>query len=498
MSPPGSLSAQKAPVGLKWRSSVWMITFVIGLGIAVDLTVYSIIIPVMPFQLERLGYTDVSSLTGWLLFSFSAGLVLSTIPIALLSERYNSRQQPLVLGLVILTGSQIMLMEAPNYPVMCIARILQGVGSSMVWVVGLALLCDTAPPSTVALHIGFAMSGLSVGLVIGPAVGGALYDRFGYRGPFVFGIGATVLDLIGRLVIIERKDAIRWGIDPAAIKEDANANANATPAGNANEGVAEVAPTEKSDANVPTKEEVSQSHTVSSQVTSSSPDPEAAQPTRKRHLTLVDVMVLFGKSPRTLVACFLIFVYGLVYSSQEPSIPVHLQHVWGLDSKTVGLIFIGTAVPALFSSPLSGYLTDKYGAEWTTVFGILLAIPWWVVIIIQTRLALFISAFAIQAFFTSSVLSPLSAELADVSRQMDGVGYGHVYGALNFVFGIGSSLGPVIGGQLYDHLARGWMALCLFSTGMLVVSAILAGLFTGNAPLLWRFKYSSAPVSSDS
>lgn len=35
-----------------------------------DLTVYSIIIPVMPFQLERLGYTDVSSLTGWLLFSF--------------------------------------------------------------------------------------------------------------------------------------------------------------------------------------------------------------------------------------------------------------------------------------------------------------------------------------------------------------------------------------------------------------------------------------------
>jgi len=34
-----------------------------------------------------------------------------------------------------------MLMEAPNFPVMCIARLLQGIGSSMVWVVGLALLC---------------------------------------------------------------------------------------------------------------------------------------------------------------------------------------------------------------------------------------------------------------------------------------------------------------------------------------------------------------------
>ena len=27
-----TLSEKKTPVGLKWRSSVWMITFVIGLG----------------------------------------------------------------------------------------------------------------------------------------------------------------------------------------------------------------------------------------------------------------------------------------------------------------------------------------------------------------------------------------------------------------------------------------------------------------------------------
>lgn len=64
----------------------------------------------------------------------------ATIPIAVFSERYNARRTPLIAGLLILIGSQIMLMEAPNYPVMCIARILQGVGSSMVWVVGLAYL----------------------------------------------------------------------------------------------------------------------------------------------------------------------------------------------------------------------------------------------------------------------------------------------------------------------------------------------------------------------
>lgn len=66
--------------------------------------------------------------------------LVATIPIALFSERYNVRQSPLILGLFILLGSQVMLMEAPNYAVMCVARVLQGIGSSLVWVVGLALL----------------------------------------------------------------------------------------------------------------------------------------------------------------------------------------------------------------------------------------------------------------------------------------------------------------------------------------------------------------------
>lgn len=79
------------------------------------------------------------------------------------------------------------------------------------------------------------MSGLSLGYVcplqfraipllntvyirflIGPPVSGSLYDRFGFHGPFIFGIIVTAFDLIGRFSIIERKHAILWGIDPAA------------------------------------------------------------------------------------------------------------------------------------------------------------------------------------------------------------------------------------------------------------------------------------------
>ncbi|THU82496.1 MFS general substrate transporter [Dendrothele bispora CBS 962.96] len=128
------------PIGLKWRSSYWFITFVVALGLATDMLVYTIIVPVLPFQLQRLGYHGVSGLTGWLLFAFSGGLFAATFPAAMFSERYDARQSPLVLGVIILVGSQIMLMEAPVYWLMVLARVLQGIGSTMVWVVGMALL----------------------------------------------------------------------------------------------------------------------------------------------------------------------------------------------------------------------------------------------------------------------------------------------------------------------------------------------------------------------
>jgi len=50
-----------------------------------DIFFYTIAIPVVPFRLEALGYKNPSSLTGWLLFAFSGGLVFSTPPIAFVS-----------------------------------------------------------------------------------------------------------------------------------------------------------------------------------------------------------------------------------------------------------------------------------------------------------------------------------------------------------------------------------------------------------------------------
>jgi hypothetical protein len=46
--------------------------------------------------------------------------------------------------------------------------------------------------------------------MLGAPVGGALYSKFGFRGPFIFGCLLALFDIVGRLLVIERKDALPW------------------------------------------------------------------------------------------------------------------------------------------------------------------------------------------------------------------------------------------------------------------------------------------------
>ncbi|KAK0215890.1 major facilitator superfamily domain-containing protein [Armillaria nabsnona] len=410
------------PWGWKWRSSYWFVTVVVWLGIPADLLVYSMVIPVLPFQLEVLGYKHPVSLTGWLLFAYlsSLKLVTATIPVAVWSEKYDARKLPLVAGVFILIGSQITFMEAPAYWLMCFARTLQGVGSTMVWVVGLALLCDETPPEFVGRQLGIAISGVSLGALVGPPVGGGLYTRFGFRGPFIFGIIIAVLDLAFRFLIIEGKSASK-------LRSSTTEKPN-------NEIALETNDHSRTDVG----------------------DGVDAQ----NKVSFVQVLRLLFRSQRALAAAFLTFAYGIIYSTQEPVISSHLNSVWGLNSSKVGLVLLAGAT-TIFASPLSGWLADFRGTSVVIIIALILAVPWYVVMIVDGHLALFTTAYACAYFFASGVLSPLTVELASVARSIDGIGYAHVYGAFNLAYGIGTTE--------YDHINKGWLAICLLAVGLLVL-----------------------------
>ncbi|KZT52767.1 MFS general substrate transporter [Calocera cornea HHB12733] len=443
------------PLGLNWRSGIPYVTLVVALGIAVDGLVYSLPVAVIPFQLGKLGYTELSSKTGWLLFAYAAGVVVCTAPIAYVSEKYDARRLPLVFALVALQGSLIMFMLAPNYALMLLARALQGAASSIVWTVGIALVCDVVPTHRLGQQLGLAVTGLSLGSVAGPPLGGVLYQRFGFYAPFILGIALAVIDLAARLVVIEPKVAKRWHELHAEDRESRQV--------------------------VRDHVELSGGPSTCGETTTAlaqqTPSSARSQPPVASFRPILCML----SSTLALTACFNTFIYGLIFGALDATLPLRLWDEFAFTSQMVGIIYIAAIVPTAFSGLITGWICDKKGSKWVTVFFELAAMPWFALLTLPRSLALFIACLALGCFFASGIVSPVMADFAAVARNMEGIGYAHVYGAFNIAFSIAVGIGPVIGSQMYDHLGNGWTAVCVFCLASIAAGVGPTFFFSGNA-----------------
>ena len=147
-----------------------------------DLVAYSIAVPVLPDLSRRFGASP--TMIGLLFASFGVTLLGVSIPIGSVSDRIG-RKGPLVGGLILLALSTILFAFADSLPWLFAARLAQGAADAVTWVVGFALIADLYGPAERGRVMGFVMSGTSFGLMIGPSLGGWLYETGGMKLPFL-------------------------------------------------------------------------------------------------------------------------------------------------------------------------------------------------------------------------------------------------------------------------------------------------------------------------
>jgi MFS family permease len=115
----------------------------------------------------------------------------------------------MVLGLLALAGSTLLLCLGKSIGLLVIGRLLQGISASVVWSVGLALLADTVGRE-IGKYLGYTSVALSCGLLISPTIGGVVYERAGYYAVYYVAFGVIFLDIVLRLLLIEKKVAKQW------------------------------------------------------------------------------------------------------------------------------------------------------------------------------------------------------------------------------------------------------------------------------------------------
>jgi MFS transporter, DHA1 family, solute carrier family 18 (vesicular amine transporter), member 1/2 len=147
-----------------------------------DIVAYSMAVPVLPDLGRKLGASP--TMIGLLFGSFGVTLLATSIPMGAVSDRIG-RKGPLVGGLVALAAATVLFAFADGLPGLFVARLVQGAADAVTWVVGFALIADLYEPSERGRASGIVMSGTSVALMVGPSLGGWLYEVGGPVFPFL-------------------------------------------------------------------------------------------------------------------------------------------------------------------------------------------------------------------------------------------------------------------------------------------------------------------------
>ncbi len=146
---------------------------------------------VVPFMQDYARPWGVGERELGLLFGAYAVALLITIPIAgRLCDRLGAGRA-LRLGAGGLLLSLVLYATANGTAMLFVARAVQGAAGGMSWTAGLALLAAAFPAERRGRALGIAMAGMSLGTLVGPPIGGLLFDWGGPRMPFGIFAGWT-------------------------------------------------------------------------------------------------------------------------------------------------------------------------------------------------------------------------------------------------------------------------------------------------------------------
>ncbi|RCX22521.1 multidrug resistance protein [Fontibacillus phaseoli] len=172
---------------------------VVGLAIFLDMMIYGMIVPILPKYASSLGasQTDIGLLFG----SYAAVLFIATPIFGFLSDRIG-RRGPMLWGLIGLAAATLLFAFAESFWMLIAARSLQGLAAAVTWTSGLAILADLYSSEERGKAMGLALSGQAAGILLGPTIGGWLYELGGYQLPFLFAAGLALVDGLLRIFLL--------------------------------------------------------------------------------------------------------------------------------------------------------------------------------------------------------------------------------------------------------------------------------------------------------
>lgn len=184
-------------------------TAVAALALAVDLFLYSSLVPLLP----ALPVVNRSpALSGALFAVYALALLAATPAVGVWVDRVGPRA-PLLAGLLGTVTATAAFATAVGVEqiagsMLFLARAAQGAAAAVSWTAGLALIAVTHRSDQTGRAMGIALSAAWFGAVAGPAASGILADSFGLGAPFILIAALAAADAAARIILIKPRPVV--------------------------------------------------------------------------------------------------------------------------------------------------------------------------------------------------------------------------------------------------------------------------------------------------
>jgi EmrB/QacA subfamily drug resistance transporter len=133
-------------------------------------------------------------LLGWVATSYLLTTAIFLVPFGRIADIYG-RKRIFTYGIFIFTASSLLTAISTSAIMLISFRILQGIGSAMIFGTAVAILTSVFPPGERGRALGINVGAVYLGLSLGPFLGGFLTQHFGWRSIFVANVplGLTVI-----------------------------------------------------------------------------------------------------------------------------------------------------------------------------------------------------------------------------------------------------------------------------------------------------------------
>jgi MFS family permease len=156
-------------------------TRVLTIGIFLTMTGLTLVAPILPLYAREFGVSRTAA--GALISVFAGARLVFDLAGGIASDRVGARRVMLS-GAVLLAVSSIGAALAPNYLLLLVARVLEGLGSAAFATAAMKLIIITTPRERLGRTMAFYQTGLLAGVSLGPLMGGVSAELGSFTTPF--------------------------------------------------------------------------------------------------------------------------------------------------------------------------------------------------------------------------------------------------------------------------------------------------------------------------